>query len=119
MGTRKPKLDGKNGEFINSDVRPTIIEKSVNNWDAETERARQELAYYERLEAKIIQQLVKESNAILASVRVRTTKLCQLDRQYLRAKLTLMISKLEASEMCEQQIMKIKVAHREQTGIQL
>lgn len=112
MVKRKSTLDGLSNTFIDSNVSPVTVEKSINNWDAETERARQELAYYEAFEAKVINQLVKETNALLAMLRTKRGVLCQLDRQYIRAKLTLMMSKLEASEMTEQQIMKIKTAAR-------
>lgn len=116
MATRKPKLDAKSGEFVNPSISPIAVEKPTNNWDSETERLKQELAYYEGFEAKIISQLLKETNGLLAMLRMKQGRLCQLDRQYLRTKLTLMMSKVEASEMAEQQAVKIKTAARSANG---
>lgn len=100
----------KNGVVVNTSSPAVAAEKRVDYWDTNTERAKQEIAYYQQLDAKINSQISKELNAMLMMIRSKQGKLCQLDRQYLRSKITLLNAKLEASELCEQQILKINVA---------
>lgn len=119
MANKKFRLDDENGAIGKQNSSGITVEESTNNWDTETERAKQELAYYDGLESKLISQMVKETNAVLAMLRTKNGRLCQLDRQWLKAKLALLNSKLEASVMAEQQTIKIKSAVRHRSGIRL
>jgi hypothetical protein len=88
---------GTSGEAIGT-------QEPINTWDTIEERAKQELAYYENIERVAVSQVVKELNAMLAIARVKPNQFCQLDRQALKAKAHLILSKIEASALAENQI---------------
>lgn len=95
-------------DFAQSSGSSINTEESVNTWDTIEERAKQQIVYYQNIERVACSQIVKELNAMLAIARIKPNKLCQLDRQALTAKLHLIMSKIEATKVAENQILRIQ-----------
>lgn len=86
-----------------SDGSPIKETKRPDNWNTVKERAMQQLTALKEIELKAVGQIQKEIVNLSIWVAEKPGCLCQLDRQYLRAKLTLITAKIEASESADLQ----------------